>query len=584
MMLETAGICLLDRPPLAISSVTAANNQSTDNEDSRTCIDSVGALEDWLEVGVGVVSEDDDGTDDGRNSHKNGKEMEPAVLYAACPDLAWLASPRLRRSRQQEEDAQVLSSITGLLEETAENTPVRVTLWKPKSGIISQPQNVDTSTAKSCGSCSCPHRDWTRQALEYEPPQTSGPPINSAHYSAATAIIHWIDLSSASTDCIFTTQAHIVHMLRSLLGSGHEASPWSSIISADTERKSREPKACGLFDCGDESSVSCWTLWDCLLLQIAGKPPDILTQFRVSDACPSWCLYSTVRNCTDNRNTNILIYRRLPPRIRLSSRHPVTHEEVPTAGCLWETVVTHPEPPPNDSAKVLLPPPSPPMLSYRPTAPPYVLFESEYGDNLLVQLQKLLEPESQQILRHEVASIPRWTAWPEQQHYVHVQDGVAPWNVFPICHCFPANDPTKLSWIEATCTWIPRTVQLLQQYAGPALRTALFSRLDPNAVLEAHTGWCDLANHVMRVHIPIQIPPHQVCGVWVDGCVATHSSDSLVVFDDSKIHRAFNYHPTQDRIVLIVDLERPAVLPAGTATGGHSEELDAFIAQFGQPK
>jgi hypothetical protein len=251
---------------------------------------------------------------------------------------------------------------------------------------------------------------------------------------------------------------------------------------------------------------------------------------------------------------------------------------------LWETVVTYPEPPPpNDSGKVPQPP-SPPIFSHRLTAPPYVSYESEYGDNPLVQLQKLLEPESQQILRHEVASIPQWTAWPEQQHYVPVQNGVAPWNVFPICHCFPASDPTKLTWIEATCPWIPRTVQLLKQNAGPALRTALFSRLDPNAVLEAHTGWADLANHVMRVHVPIQIPPHQLCGVWVDGCVVTHSPDSLVVFDDSKIHRAFNYHPTQDRIVLIVDLERPAVLPVGTATGGHSEELDAFIAQFAQPK
>jgi hypothetical protein len=32
--------------------------------------------------------------------------------------------------------------------------------------------------------------------------------------------------------------------------------------------------------------------------------------------------------------------------------------------------------------------------------------------------------------------------------------------------------------------------------------------------------------------------------------------------------------------VLIVDLERPVLLPKGTATGGHTEELDNFISQL----
>ena len=75
----------------------------------------------------------------------------------------------------------------------------------------------------------------------------------------------------------------------------------------------------------------------------------------------------------------------------------------------------------------------------------------------------------------------------------------------------------------------------------------------------------------------------------MDGCVEAHAPDRLLVFDDSKIHRAFHYASSpqssnEARVVLIVDLARPADWPLGTATGGHSEELDDFIAQFATPK
>jgi len=67
-----------------------------------------------------------------------------------------------------------------------------------------------------------------------------------------------------------------------------------------------------------------------------------------------------------------------------------------------------------------------------------------------------------------------------------------------------------------------------------------------------------------------------LCGTWVDGCVETHDEGCVISFDDSKVHRAFNYSD-EDRIVLIIDLARPLGLPMGTATGGHSDELDEFI-------
>jgi aspartyl/asparaginyl beta-hydroxylase (cupin superfamily) len=136
----------------------------------------------------------------------------------------------------------------------------------------------------------------------------------------------------------------------------------------------------------------------------------------------------------------------------------------------------------------------------------------------------------------------------------------------------------------------------LLQTLGPILRTALFSRLDAGSRLGAHTGWEDLANHVLRIHIPLIVPGNTsmandntsqnadnynmgLCGVWVDGCVDTHEEGRIIVFDDSKVHRAFNYS-NGERVVLIIDLARPQGLPIGTATGGHSDELDDFISGF----
>ena len=52
-----------------------------------------------------------------------------------------------------------------------------------------------------------------------------------------------------------------------------------------------------------------------------------------------------------------------------------------------------------------------------------------------------------------------------------------------------------------------------------------------------------------------------------------------MVFDDSKLHKAFN-GCTEERLVLIVDLLRPPGVPLGTADGEHTPELDAFIEAF----
>lgn len=188
------------------------------------------------------------------------------------------------------------------------------------------------------------------------------------------------------------------------------------------------------------------------------------------------------------------------------------------------------------------------------------------------QLQILID--NFDIIREEAMSVNSWTPWPED----HFSDGgQADWTVFPFMHTFPAFDTSKVKWIESTCTHCPHTAAVLRQI--PDIRTALFSRLGPNTRVASHRGWADLANHVLRTHCCLHIPAGDACGLIVDEEERRHDQGNILVFDDSKYHRAYN-RTGEDRVVLIVDILRPSHIPLGSATGAHTEELDKFIDLF----
>jgi len=394
-----------------------------------------------------------------------------------------------------------------------------------------------------------PHSEWIRKPKS----------INKVFgIQEATKIqFLWVDLrnnvvalSSPADCCLF---------LRSLLGSSHGANPWGHYSKNGIK-----------YD---------------MVAVLLTKASEVLEKFRTSDASPSFFLHSITQlqiplnsiqwwkqgveshtNYFVTDDATLYIYRRLPPRDLL--KHPTDLAEEVPSGCLLETYFRQSQTEENNNKgeKMLL------ETYVRPIAPPYISYKQDYPG--------LLEPllEDIDIIFDEATSIPQWTAWPERNHYSSSpgNPNIPTWTVFPLCHCFPANDVNKRKWIEITCVHVPKTTAILKQYLGDTLRTALFSRLEPETTLEAHTGWEDLANHVYRVHIPLRVPPDGLCGTWVDGVVETHERGRPICFDDSKIHRAFNYSKF-DRIVLIIDLERPQNLPIGTANGGHTEELDSFI-------
>lgn len=423
----------------------------------------------------------------------------------------------------------------------------------------------------------------------------------------------------------------IFHLLRSILTcesqNSHITSPWKAAYS----NVRHQNNACNGMNCGD-CPYNCTIgiiLRDSFFSQPDRMVIEEVVKFRVGDVSPSFYLHSTIRLTfssnqsiseqikealesdidnafeigeEDAQDVILLVYRHVPPRTHLTAKVPIDKDDLivgddnhDSSLCLWEAFI--PEAKINDESKdeekiLANTLPLAPTIYYRQVSSPYHSLETIYPD--IPISSSLLNANNLAIMIQEAISIPQWTAWPERQHYSSSSndddddDDESPsWTVFPICHTFPANDITRRKFIPSTCAYVPQTASLLKRYLGDALRTALFSRLKPETTLAPHTGWSDLANHVFRLHIPLVVPDGGYCGTWVDGCVEEQRVGKVICFDDSKVHRAFNYSE-EERIVLIVDLIRNVGgrenvgkrIPLGTATGGHSDELDAFIDQL----
>lgn len=492
-----------------------------------------------------------------------------------------------------------------------------------------EPSIKATAVESGCDSHH-PSSDWTIGPASKEYQRQSESESNFTNNASFTRNVKIIDLTklqiarkqhekhSSSSFFRLDSPGLVLHFLRSILTCSHDASPWKYIRNLKQHQ-----------DYSDHVTTDCVfaflmrnTYWDdaqdsssllgnnvCQWDDLERKELKQMMNFRTGDATPSFSLYSVTdlqgdfelkdfqeklkciggsafreEDCSnspsDRNGQTLFVFRQLPPRCNLAKNIStlngglnLTSMESPK-GTLWERYRKH---------EVVQSDHDESNIQYRIVSAPYQNHAELFPD----VLEAFMSPENMRLLRNEADSIPQWTAWPEKNHYESERDDEehtypASWTVFPLCHTFPATDPSARKWINATSSYTPHTTALLKSI-GPALRTALFSRLDPRTRLGDHSGWADLANHVLRVHIPIQIPTGEyndgLCGTWVDGCVETHSNDRIICFDDSKLHRAFNYSD-EERVVLIIDLARPENIPEGTAVGGHTDELEAFIKQF----
>ncbi len=161
-----------------------------------------------------------------------------------------------------------------------------------------------------------------------------------------------------------------------------------------------------------------------------------------------------------------------------------------------------------------------------------------------------IRDESEQL--HE-AQLTRW-----HEHELYSGE----WDIFGL-RAFGEN-------MEENCKLCPVTTDLVTRI--PGMTSAGFSILGPDTHIRPHVGY---TRDVLRFHLGLSIP--DVCvkegtlKVWSsrneDGkfWLTEHETfhlfeGSMLVFDDTKVHEAWN-HSDETRTILLVDFARPDDLP-----------------------
>lgn len=178
-----------------------------------------------------------------------------------------------------------------------------------------------------------------------------------------------------------------------------------------------------------------------------------------------------------------------------------------------------------------------------------------------------------------------WINWPERPLY---DSKNATWKIIPF-YGFGI-------WVDENLKKFPQTAKFLKNIKG--LKVAIISKLGPNTKLKEHRGWANLSNNVLRCHFGIKVPKNK-CFISVGDIINEktynhnddvdmsnvnweiqfHENNKWTIFDDSKLHFAGNFSD-QERIVLILDIERPYFVKKGNAIKGDTKELTELIEQF----
>lgn len=153
-----------------------------------------------------------------------------------------------------------------------------------------------------------------------------------------------------------------------------------------------------------------------------------------------------------------------------------------------------------------------------------------------------------------------WKDWPEKELY----DNKQTWKIYPL-NVFG-------KWMTDNCDKCPSLTQFLKSI--PNLKIAILSKMSGGTILKPHQGWWKHSNYSIRCHYGISVPEN--CFVKVmDNNIwykKYHKQFEWLIFDDSKIHNAENLS-NEDRIVLLIDVERPTNIKTGNSDVEDTKEL-----------
>jgi len=164
-----------------------------------------------------------------------------------------------------------------------------------------------------------------------------------------------------------------------------------------------------------------------------------------------------------------------------------------------------------------------------------------------------------------------WLDWPEK--YLYESEEInGDWKIIPF-YGFGI-------WCKKNCIKFPNLTKFLKSI--PDLKIALISKLNPNTKLIPHYGWGSHSNNVLRCHYGIVLPKDEsksYISVTNEACkeeIQYHKLNDWIIFDDSKLHYAEN-KSNEQRIVLIVDINRPNYIEKGISTIEETNELMEIV-------
>jgi aspartyl/asparaginyl beta-hydroxylase (cupin superfamily) len=178
-----------------------------------------------------------------------------------------------------------------------------------------------------------------------------------------------------------------------------------------------------------------------------------------------------------------------------------------------------------------------------------------------------------ELTNHLNKSINIWTDWIEYDLWKNkTKNSKSSWKIIPLL--------AFGKWSPKNTNMFPKTTEQLQNIKG--LVSAGFSKLGPNTTLKLHKGWGNLSNNVLRCHLGLIVPKNK-CKVFVMG----NSNDEMIqkegkwiIFDDSLYHSASNDDEYNERIILLLDIQRPEGIEKGNSDINDSDELNKFIDEF----
>jgi beta-hydroxylase len=173
----------------------------------------------------------------------------------------------------------------------------------------------------------------------------------------------------------------------------------------------------------------------------------------------------------------------------------------------------------------------------------YVDKKSNFPESAMLEENwKIIQEELLEVMRSNDA-IPKFHEVDKANHKISFDEGPA-WKAVVL----KAYD----GWFYGNCKSFPQTFKLMEHISS--ISTAMFSILEPQAKIPAHTG---KFSGIYRYHLGIAVPNEGRCFINVDGKDYYWKRGEGILFNDTYLHYVQN-NSNEYRMVLFLDIKKPA--------------------------